>query len=93
MDPRTSIYDKAAQLQKKVARRLDIIKEKKSEIRENVKSEIPSRPMPRLHRKPPPARPVQVRRAIQLVRDRDKIRDAFVASVILGPPKALEEKS
>lgn len=98
MDPSTTIYDKtanlhkkAAELQKKVARRVQIIEQKKSDMQKDVKSEIPTKPIRGVQRKQPAPKPIQVRRAIQLVRDRDKIRDAFVASVILGHPKALEE--
>ena len=100
MDPATTIrektaglHKKAAELQRKVARRVEIIEQKKSEIQKEVKSEMGTEtgPMRGVLRKEPARRPVQVRRAIQLIRDQDTIRDAFVASVILGHPKALEE--
>ena len=93
MAPSPSLYEKARELQKKVARRVEIIEQQKTEIVKEVRSDIPSRPGPKVRRKAPAPKPVQVRRAIELVRNHATVRDAFVASIILGPPKALEEKT
>lgn len=93
MRPSKALYEKAHQLQEQVARRVQIIEDQKTGMEKDVKSDIPQRPAPRVRRVRPTARrSAPAQGAVRLLRNKYTIRDAFVASVILGPPAALESE-
>lgn len=93
MAPSATMYEAAAGLQKQVAERVRQMEKKSSDMRKEMKSGMsahgPSRP-PRHHIR---ERTAPSRRAVRWVQDPLLVRDAYVASVILGPPKALEQPS
>ena len=99
MAPAKALHEKASQLQEQVARRVQVIEQQKTEVEKSVKSDLPQRAAPRkaaprvAMRRAVPFRPASGHGAIALLRNRETIRDAVVASVILGPPKALEPEN